>query len=240
MDCFQKDCVEYDLRLKDFLVPVRKAHITLLALHISKQDMEEAKDIFNNVIEEKNFDDGIKFEVTFEGVGSFNDRVVYAEPIRDWIDMDKLEYMNDELYRAFTERAFTCEPNFTPHLTLMKMGYKKKKGNDLNKIPSKSYEQLRRKYFGIQEFSGIQLLSMTKAQTKEGYYFCEEEYKFRKKICLKCEEREIGERKEHERRTTRGKVTDALKNGFKGNVGTMVAGFVTGAAFIWGVNRMGS
>ena len=129
MDSFQQDCVDHDPRLSDFLVPVRKAHITLLVLHVSQEKMEEAKDIFNAVIQEKvvgYFDGDDIFEVTFEGAGSFNNRVVFAEPKNN---TERMVHMNREFYKAFSEKGFSCEPNFSPHLTLLKKGFKR--GNDL-------------------------------------------------------------------------------------------------------------
>eukprot|EP00092_Neocalanus_flemingeri_P037859 GFUD01041211.1.p1 GENE.GFUD01041211.1~~GFUD01041211.1.p1 ORF type:complete len:280 (+),score=78.63 GFUD01041211.1:257-1096(+) len=235
MDTFQQDCLEYDPRLRDFLVPVRKAHITLLVLHISEEKMEEAKDIFKSVIEEKiinHFDDEDIFEVMFESVGSFNNRVVFAKPSSG---VDRMQYMNQELYKAFTLRGFSCDSKFSPHLTLMKKGYKK--GNGLKEIPSESFENCSRNKFGIQAFSGIQLLSMTKPQTKEGYYFSEEEYKFRRKTPLEYEKRELEKKKEEVKRNMRENVTNVLKTGMSGNIGMMVAGIVAGAAVIWKVNR---
>ena len=197
--------------------------------------MEEATDVFNGVIQGQilnHFDGEDIFEVKFEGVGSFNNRVVFAEPSTD---IDRMQYMNQELYKAFSERGFSCESKFTPHLTLLKKGYKK--GNDLQIIPQEACENLVTKYFGIQEFSGIQLLSMSKPQTKEGYYFCEEEYKFKRKTPLESEIRKLGIKKEKVKRKTRENVTNALKSSMKGNVGIMVAGIVAGASVLWGVNK---
>ena len=138
MDSFQQDCVDHDPQLSDFLVPVRKAHITLLVLHVSQEKMEEANDIFNAVIQEKvvgYFDGDDIFEVTFEGAGIFNKRVVFAEPKNN---TERMVHMNREFYKAFSEKGFTCEPNFSPHLTLLKKGFKR--GNDLQEVPKEAFE----------------------------------------------------------------------------------------------------
>ena len=232
---FQKDCLDFDCRLKDFLVPVKKAHITLLVLHISEERMEEAKGIFKSVINEtisNTFDEDI-FEVKFEGVGSFNNMVVFAYPLTG---VDRMQYMNQELFKAFSEKGFSCDSKFTPHLTLMKKGYKK--SSNLNKIPSQSFENAEEKQFGTQQFSGIQLLSMTKPQTKDGYYYCEEEFKFRRRTSAETEQIvSLERRKENIRRTTRDSVTSALKSKLSGTVGILVAGIVAGASVIWEPKR---
>ena len=228
MDCFQQSCLEHDPRLRDFLVPVRKAHITLLVMHVSKERLEEAKDLFITVIQEKivgHFDKDDVFEVTFECAGSFNGRVVYAEPQSN---TDRMIYMNQELYKAFSERGFACESNFSPHITLLKKGYKK--GNDLEEVPPVAYANMNKTYFGIQEFSGIQLLSMSKPQTKKGYYFCETEHNFEKKTPLENAIKDLEKKKEIIRMRTRDSVRNVLSGSQQEYIGFMVAGMVAGAA----------
>merc|ERR1719228_1544443 len=53
METFQQSCLEFEPRLKDFLVPVRKAHITLLVVHIAKERMEEATSILKELLRKR-------------------------------------------------------------------------------------------------------------------------------------------------------------------------------------------
>ena len=72
---------------------------------------------------------------------------------------------------------------------------------------------------------------MTKPQTKEGYYFCEEEYKFKRKSTLETAVSELNKRRESVKRTTRENVRNVLMGSLQGNVGIMVAGIVAGLQF---------
>ena len=94
--------------------------------------------------------------------------------------------MNQEMFKAFTEKGFVCDPMFTPHVTLIKNKFKV--GKEMGKIPSDFLEKFTKKYFGIQTIPVIQLLSMKKPQTEEGYYFCEKEFRFEEKTYQAKEE----------------------------------------------------
>jgi len=235
MTQFQQTCTEYDPDLSHFLVPVRKAHITLLVLHAEKERLEDAKELFNTVIKEKivgHFDED-EFEVEFSGVGAFDgNRVIFAEPKTN---TSRMTYMNHELYQAFSENSFSCESKFNPHLTLLKKGYKKK--SNVQKVPPEAYENIKDTYFGIQQISGVQLLSMCKPQTKEGYYFCEAEYKFKKRTPLENAMKDLSEKKEQVRTRTRDNVISSFKSKHGNNVELMVAGIVTGAAVMWAAKK---
>ena len=209
-------------------MPVKKAHITLLVFHVPTERLEEAKEIFRNTINESivNHLDGADiFDVTFEGVGSFGGRVVYAEPQNN---VHRMKFLNEVFFRAFSEKGFIADSKFTPHLTLLKKGYRSR--TNLSKIPPEAYEAITDKYFGVQEFSGIQFLSMAKPQTKEGYYFCEEKFEFKPKGRLQRTLKELSRRREKIRRLTRNSVIRTLT---ESNKGLVVTGLVIGAAFLW-------
>lgn len=236
MACFQQACLDFDPCLSDFLVPVRKAHITLLVFHVAKNRLEEAKDIFKSVIEEQivgQFEGEDIFEVEFSGIGAFDgNKVIFAEPKTN---TDRMIFINDKLYQAFTDKQFNCDKKFNAHLTLLKKGYKRKK--NVQKVPLEAYKDIKDSYFGIQEISGIQLLSMSKPQTKEGYYFCEAEYKFRRKTPLENLVKELHRKRESVKRRTRDNVTSALESVHGSNAGLVIAGLVAGAAILWSVRR---
>ena len=131
----------------------------------------------------KRFVHGDNFEVKFEGVGSFDEKVVFVKPISS---KESLRIMNQEMFKAFTDKGFVCDLVFTPHVTLVKNKFKE--GKEMGKIPADFLENFAKKYFGIQTIPAVQLLSMKKPQTEEGYYFCEEEFRFEEKTYQTKEE----------------------------------------------------
>ena len=173
MASVQEDLIKVEPLLKDLLVPVAQAHLTLLVFRVEEEQMEKAKEIFEKVIQEKvamklcNKD---SFDVEFEGVGSFDKKVLFVAPVSG---REILEHLNKVLYAGFTESGFVCEPMFTPHVTLVKTKFKD--GKEIGGIPSGCFEQFKTKHFGVQTIRSVQLLSMKKPKTDEGYFFCEQE-----------------------------------------------------------------
>ena len=175
---FQDKCVEYDERLSEFLVPIKKAHITLAVLHVPEEKLEEATQLFQSVIETKiigAFEEGDSFKVVFDSIGTFSNKVIFAKPHNN---IERMEFMHREFHEAFTQAGYYCDSKFTLHLTLLKKGFGK---GLVNKVPPEAYERLKDMYFGVQEFSGIQFLSMSqhKPEAKDGYYNREAEYLFK-------------------------------------------------------------
>ena len=134
--------------------------------------MEKAKEVFEKVIQEVDMKlwNNDSFYVEFAGVGSFDNKVLFGAPVSG---REILEYLNKSLYAGFDESGFVCESGFTPHITLVKTKFKE--GKAIGGIPSGCLEQVKTKYFGIQPIRSVQLLSMKKPKTEEGYFFCEKE-----------------------------------------------------------------
>ena len=135
--------------------------------------MEKAKEVFEKVIQEKvdmKLWNNDSFYVEFAGVGSFDNKVLFGAPVSG---RDILEHLNKSLYAGFNESGFVCESMFTPHITLVKTKFKD--GKQTGGIPSGCLEQIKTKYFGIQTVRSVQLLSMKKPKTEEGYFFGEKE-----------------------------------------------------------------
>ena len=176
MASVQEDLVKLEPQLQELLVPVAQAHLTLLVFRVEEEQLEKAKEIFEKIIQEKvamNICNEDSFDVEFEGVGSFDEKVVFVVPVSG---CEILEHLNKVLYAGFTEFGFVCEPMFTPHVTLVKTKFKD--GKEIGEIPSGCFEQFKTKYFGVQTIRSVQLLSMKKPKTDEGYFFCEQELNF--------------------------------------------------------------
>ena len=86
MASVQEDLIKVEPQLKDLLVPVAQAHLTLLVFRVEEEQMEKAKEVFKKVIQEKvamklwNKD---SFKVEFEGVGSFDKKVLFVAPVSE-------------------------------------------------------------------------------------------------------------------------------------------------------------
>ena len=172
MASVQEDLLKVEPQLKDLLVPVVQAHLTLLVFRVEEEQMEKAKEVFEKVIKEVDMKlwNNDSFYVEFAGVGSFDNKVLFGAPVSG---REILEHLNKSLYAGFNESGFVCESEFTPHITLVKTKFKD--GKQTGGIPSGCLEQIKTKYFGIQTVRSVQLLSMKKPKTEEGYFFCEKE-----------------------------------------------------------------
>ena len=154
MEEFQSQCLDNEPKLRSFLVSPKKAHITLLVLHVEDGRLEEAKSIFEHCRD--HFSNDKIFHVEFTGVGAFGNRVLFAKPSGN---TERIVRLSETFQAKFSEQNFQCEYKLCPHLTLLKVKAKRK---GLKKIPSSSYDGLENYRFGIQSFRTIQLLSMTK------------------------------------------------------------------------------
>ena len=154
MEEFQSQCLAKEPKLRSFLVSPKKAHITVLVLHVEDERMEEAKSIFQCCRDELSNDK--VFEVEFAGVGAFGNRVLFAKPSGN---IERILRLSETFQAKYSEQNFPCEFKVDPHLTLLKVKAKRKA---LKKIPRSSYEGLEDYRFGIQSFKTVQLLSMTK------------------------------------------------------------------------------
>ena len=116
----QDHACQFDPKLKTNAVPLQKTHVTLLVANVQEEELQKAKAVIS-----KTFRDNLgsivpenKFSVKIKGVGSFGDKVVFAE-----VDEGKPSLMriNEELLNAFETAGFDCDSRYTPHVTLMKV-----------------------------------------------------------------------------------------------------------------------
>ena len=124
MASVQEDLLKVEPQLKDLLVPVVQAHLTLLVFRVEEEQMEKAKEVFEKVIQEKvdmKLWNNDSFYVEFAGVGSFDNKVLFGAPVSG---CEILEHLNKSLYAGFNEAGFVCESMFTPHITLVKTKFK--------------------------------------------------------------------------------------------------------------------
>ncbi|XP_042875064.1 A-kinase anchor protein 7-like [Penaeus japonicus] len=178
----QEAVVAFDPLLYQTLIDVASSHITLLVMHIdsdatlsiASSALETCWDILKEDIGKR------PIKMTFSGIGSFSDRVIYAK-LREDEHYLRLLRLAKDVRRVFS-RASVCLPDdkpMQPHLTIAKMSKAGQKVADFpRKIDPVAYYSLKGIHLGCQAVSGLQLLSMTKPKDKERYYYCAKEIIF--------------------------------------------------------------
>ena len=114
------DCFAYDSTLRNYAVPMTKAHITLMVTNVQEEDLPKARAVIEKCLKEHVVRDLInnQFKVEVKGVNSFGSRVVFAEVAEGESNVKNL---NGVLVKAFQEAGFHCDSRYSPHVTLMKV-----------------------------------------------------------------------------------------------------------------------
>ena len=99
---------------------LQKTHVTVLAAHVTEPQLETAKAILEKVLQKKILPQlpEKQFKISFDGVSSFGEKVVYAEVGEG---AKELLAMNEALLEAFEKAGFDCDSRYTPHMTVMKV-----------------------------------------------------------------------------------------------------------------------
>ena len=164
-----QSCTKFSPQLGSLCVPTIRAHITLLVTHVPEDKLQVAKDLINTVLK-TNSDLAKKFEVKLKEVNSFNETGIYAEMGKGSDTLKELNKVLESTFRAagFRVTYMTRHDTYTPHVTIMRGG----------EIPRQAYQDVADSSFGTEEITGIQLLSMTKPFAMDGYYYCEEDFRW--------------------------------------------------------------
>lgn len=178
----QEAIIASDPSLYQTLIDVASLHITVLVMYI---DSDIALSIASSALDtcwdrlKEDFEKG-PIQMTFSGIGSFSDRVVYAR-MREDEHYFRLIKLAKEVRQIFS-RASVCLPDekpMQPHLTIAKMSKVHQKAGDFpRKINPAAYQPFKNIHLGCQSVSGLQLLSMTRPKDKERYYCCASEIIF--------------------------------------------------------------
>ena len=147
--------------LEEYKVKIAKAHLTLLALNIPTDRLEEAKVIFRNSLQNISC-----FEILFNGVfGDFDERVTFMQPSSS---LDVLKHINKKLLQNFVEKGFICDHRFNPHTSIFQRYDDKLPILKIGSILEKAIH-----HGGTEFVDKIELCSMTKPKTSDGYFFIE-------------------------------------------------------------------
>ncbi|XP_057209590.1 A-kinase anchor protein 7-like isoform X2 [Triplophysa rosa] len=181
----QKLVLEKDGRLSRALVPVDTLHITLLVTHLrTQQQLEVAvsalcdlQDSLNTLLE------GRSLVLPFCGVGHFKQEVAFVQ-IAEGDHLSTLTHMAERVRKAFEERGITSADDkaFKPHLTFLKLSRAPKlRKQGVKKLCPTLLSDFESRVFGDECVCRVDLCSMLKKKSADGYYHCEKSVTF---ICI--------------------------------------------------------
>ncbi|XP_067403635.1 uncharacterized protein [Emydura macquarii macquarii] len=158
------------------LIPVQTMHLTIIVAHLRRDEevkkavlaLEQTKAKVEAILQ------GKLFNMTFHGIGQFNNQVIYVKMSDD--EQQMLNKIAEAVERSFNEMGLdiTGSKDFKPHLTFLKLSKVpalRRKG--FRKISSDLYKEYEDCTFGTEVFSQIDLCAMHKKKQESGYYHCE-------------------------------------------------------------------
>ncbi|XP_061097588.1 A-kinase anchor protein 7 isoform X1 [Conger conger] len=159
------------------LIPVGSLHITLLVTYLSNE--EEVEAARRAVAEmEQTFRDllqGRELVLPFFGIGNFRNEVAFVQ-LAEGAHVSTLTEVAEAVRKVFEERGVSSGDGkaFKPHLTFMKLSRAPKlRSKGIRKIDPEAYESFLQHSFGEETVSRLDLCSMLKKKTPDGYYHCE-------------------------------------------------------------------
>ncbi|XP_022091176.1 uncharacterized protein LOC110979566 isoform X1 [Acanthaster planci] len=184
----QQTVLSGDEKLKDAMVPIATLHLTIMVMHLAtEEDVERAKIALNEchrILSPRFMKE--KLSILFGGLGHFNNQVMFAK-IKDQDNiLESLYEIADTVEKCFSEYQLvsTGERGFKPHLTVMKLSRApslRKKG--VRRIKSELYKPHNTQMFGMQVVHGLQLCSINKPKSADGYYYKAAEVLFGDPTC---------------------------------------------------------
>ncbi|KAA0709013.1 A-kinase anchor protein 7 isoform gamma [Triplophysa tibetana] len=178
----QKLVLERDVRLSPALIPVDTLHITLLVTHLSTQQQLEVavsalcdlQDSLDTLLE------GRSLVLPFCGVGHFKQEVAFVQ-ITGGDHLSTLTHMAERVRKAFEERGIASADDkaFKPHLTFLKLSRAPKlRKQGVKKLSPTLLSDFESRVFGDECVCRVDLCSMLKKKSADGYYHCEKSVTF--------------------------------------------------------------
>ncbi|XP_012685408.2 A-kinase anchor protein 7 isoform X2 [Clupea harengus] len=182
MEAVQAAVIQRDPRLSRVLIPAGSLHITLLVTHLGSQDqvdsaacaLEHSRQSVVELLE------GQELVLPFCGMMSFKNEVVFVK-LAEGEHNKKLTQIAEAVRRTFLERgiAVTDDKAFKPHLTFMKLSRAPKlRSQGIKKLDPELYAEFSQHQFGDETLSRIDLCSMLKKKSPDGYYHREKSIRF--------------------------------------------------------------
>lgn len=178
----QKQVLMKDSRLSRALIPVDTLHITLLVTHLSTQDqvdlaastLSELESPLNALLS------GRRLVLPFCGVGHFRQEVFFVR-IAEGDHLNTLTLIAESVRKAFEERGITSADDkaFKPHLTLLKLSRAPTlRRQGVKKLDLALFSDYDSRVFGDECVCRVDLCSMLKKKSADGYYHCEKSVRF--------------------------------------------------------------
>ncbi|XP_050994982.1 A-kinase anchor protein 7 isoform X2 [Labeo rohita] len=178
----QKLVLEKDSRLSRALIPVDTLHITLLVTHLSTQEqldlavstLSELESPLNALLE------GRRLILPFCGIGHFKQEVAFVQ-ITEGEHLSKLTLMAESVKKAFEERGIASgdDKAFKPHLTFLKLSRAPKlRKQGVKKLDPALFSEFEGRVFGDECVCRLDLCSMLKKKSADGYYHREKSVSF--------------------------------------------------------------
>ncbi|XP_015214611.1 A-kinase anchor protein 7 isoform X2 [Lepisosteus oculatus] len=177
IEAVQDIIVQKDHRLSKAMIPVGSLHITLLVTHLSTEEevnaavcaLTELKDVLRDLLQ------GKELVLPFAGIGHFRSEVAFVQ-LAEGDHVTTLRDLAEAVRKAFEGKGILAGDSraFKPHLTFMKLSRSPKlRHQGVKKLDAKLYEHFERHRFGEESLSRLDLCSMLKKKTTDGYYHCE-------------------------------------------------------------------
>lgn len=163
--------------LKQALIPLSTLHITLLVMHLEKEQLTTAVDVLQSCQSElkKVVNNQNNLTMTFQGLGHFKNEVVFGK-MNNESEVAMLQQLALVIKNGFNSSelgvVFDDSSPLIPHLTLMKLSRipVKKKKKKLRKIPPDTYSSWIDCELGTECFSNVLLCSMNDKKEDDGFY----------------------------------------------------------------------
>jgi len=164
--------VKNDYRLKDFIVSLQTAHVTIEVFRAEENQLEDLKKMLKDALKEYEKNTEQK-NIVFKELGMFSNKVVYAKPESNEGEI-YLHELHKTVRNTLKQNGFQIfgHDTYNPHSTLL---HDKNDGqSQLKGIPKSIIDECKDIELGRQEIKEIQLLSMDKEKDDSGYYHCED------------------------------------------------------------------
>ncbi len=158
----QQIMLHRDSKLKSTFVSIDKLHLTLLVLRLVNKEKEKTA---MRILCDAAHSISRGFRIDIKGVGNFSDQVVYFKIVQDKLLADMAAIVRHN----FKTGGFPSmdSRNFTAHLSVAIVH----KGSTISSIPFYTYANLENTYFGSDNATMLELLSMDRPTGRDGYYY---------------------------------------------------------------------
>ncbi|NXC26298.1 AKA7G protein, partial [Campylorhamphus procurvoides] len=158
------------------LLPIQTMHLTIIVAHLGTEEevkkailaLKQSKTKVKEILQGKNLN------MTFHGIGQFNNQVFYLKMLEE--DQKMLSRIAEAVEECFIEMNLDIlgSKDFKPHLTFLKLSKASRlRRRGFRKICLDLYKEYEDSYFGTEVFSRIDLCAMRKKKQESGYYYCE-------------------------------------------------------------------